>query len=142
MPNYLNLLTGSSMIQTTDLKMKNYLLVIALLITCMCLAPHKEAVSYDGGCSLMDMDAAYQRASVVFTGEVKDHTRNLLKYVVHVKDVYKGIVKGDVLLSSQGGSMMYGGILQLRKGESYLIYAYGDMDDLKSSSCHRTKSTA
>jgi hypothetical protein len=112
-------------------------LLAARPVLAMCAAegPLPEAVK-----------AAYDRSSLIFTGEVvmvDTSDPKTAMVLFKVKDNYKGAGKDHAVIAHPGGlyrNMRVSTMVPFVRGENYLVYAEGPLERPSVGGCSRTKS--
>lgn len=82
----------------------------------------------------------YKNSVAVFSGKVTEIFKDPNAYFVKVKfeseKIYKGVISKEVIITTGrgGGDCGY----NFEVGKNYLVYAYGDFDNLQTNICQRT----
>ena len=98
---------------------------------CTCLMDTKTPVN-------KQVKTAYQKAAVVFYGEVTEITRESKAFIVkiRVERSWKGQVESETIVGTLADSAMCG--YTFEKGKKYMVYAYGEGGKLGVILCSRT----
>ncbi len=83
---------------------------------------------------------SYKKSAAIFSGKVIEVIKIPNAYFVKVKfkseKIYKGEMLNEIIVSTGLGNGDCG--YRFEVGKSYLIYAYGDSDNLLTNICQRT----
>lgn len=91
---------------------------------------------YAYSCRTPSIEKRYQRSQIVFTGKMVEQVMGKRQYLLEVYDVYKGVKRKEIYLSTGNYSMGSGYPLII--GQEYLIYANG-LNTFSVSACSGTK---
>ena len=129
--------------------------LLLLLVITGALLPHADAtVSAQGRClSPAMVKEEFDRSDAVFAGSVRDISEEKVegcngecvrsKVTIRVARTWKGVCTKEVIIYLSKGSQSNNGrlLLELKKGDEWLIYAKGK-PELYTGGCTRTKKLA